>query len=47
MVRNLRNMFQRMAPTESEINTLHGVVVALRGKKGGGKKGAPRKSGGN
>jgi tRNA/rRNA methyltransferase len=42
MVRNLRNMFQRMAPTESEINTLHGVVVALRGKKG-----RPRKSGGN
>ena len=41
MVRNLRNMFQRMAPTESEINTLHGVVVALRGKKG-----RPRKSGG-
>jgi len=42
MVRNLRNMFQRMAPTESEINTLHGVVVALRGKKG-----APRKRGGS
>jgi tRNA/rRNA methyltransferase len=41
MVRNLRNMFQRMNPTESEINSLHGVVVALRGKKG-----APRKRGG-
>jgi tRNA/rRNA methyltransferase len=33
MVRNLRNMFQRMLPTENEINTLHGIVVALRGKK--------------
>src|SRR3546814_467409 len=38
MVRNLRNMFHRMAPTESEINTLHGVVVALRGKKSAAKK---------
>src|SRR5690606_42097121 len=41
MVRNLRNMFQRMAPTESEINTLHGVVVALRDKKGRGRKVTP------
>jgi tRNA/rRNA methyltransferase len=29
MVRNLRNMFHRMTPTQSEVNTLHGVVVAL------------------
>ena len=42
MVRNLRNMFQRMVPTESEVNTLHGVIVALRGKKG---KGAKRSGG--
>jgi tRNA/rRNA methyltransferase len=48
MVRNLRNMFQRMAPTESEINTLHGIVVALRDKKGRGRKasGRNRNSGG-
>jgi tRNA/rRNA methyltransferase len=37
MVRNLRNLFLRMAPTEAEINTLHGIVSALRGgRKGGG-----------
>ncbi|HMA15479.1 MAG TPA: RNA methyltransferase [Kiloniellaceae bacterium] len=41
MVRNLRSMFQRMAPTESEINTLHGIVVALRDKKGRGRKVTP------
>ena len=35
MVRNLRNLFQRMAPTEAEVNTLHGIVSALRGKRGG------------
>jgi tRNA/rRNA methyltransferase len=34
MLRNLRNMFLRMAPTENEVNTLHGVIVALRDKKG-------------
>ena len=33
MVRNLRNFFQRATPTEGEVNTLHGVVVALLGKK--------------
>ncbi|WP_299620863.1 RNA methyltransferase [Pelagibius sp.] len=33
MVRNLRNLFQRMAPTEAEVNTLHGIVSALRGKR--------------
>jgi hypothetical protein len=33
MVRNLRNLFQRATPTEGEINTRHGVIVALRGKK--------------
>ena len=34
MVRNLRNLFQRMAPTEAEVNTLHGIVSALRDKRG-------------
>ena len=34
MVRNLRNLFQRMTPTEAEVNTLHGIVSALRGKRG-------------
>jgi len=43
MVRNLRSMFQRMAPTESEINTLHGIIVALRDKKGRGRKVTPPK----
>jgi tRNA C32,U32 (ribose-2'-O)-methylase TrmJ len=33
MVRNLRNLFQRATPTEGEINTLHGIVVALLGKR--------------
>jgi tRNA C32,U32 (ribose-2'-O)-methylase TrmJ len=33
MVRNLRNLFQRATPTEGEINTLHGVIVALLGKR--------------
>ncbi len=35
MVRNLRNLFHRIAPTESEINTLHGIISALRGDKKG------------
>ncbi len=36
MVRNLRNLFHRIAPTEGEINTLHGIISALRsGKKSG------------
>lgn len=43
MVRNLRSMFLRMAPTESEVNTLHGIVVALRDKKGRGRKLTPPK----
>ncbi|NIA69626.1 RNA methyltransferase [Pelagibius litoralis] len=34
MVRNLRNLFHRIAPTEAEVNTLHGIVSALRGKFG-------------
>ena len=34
MVRNLRNLFHRIAPTEGEVNTLHGIISALRGKKG-------------
>ena len=35
MTRNIRNMFQRMAPTEQDLRTLHGIVVSLfkhRGK---------------
>src|SRR3546814_1580298 len=45
MLRNLRNMFQRMAPTESEVNTLHGIVVALRDKKGRGRNVGGKKIG--
>lgn len=33
MVRNIRNMFQRMVLTEQEIRTLHGVIAALTGRK--------------
>jgi tRNA/rRNA methyltransferase len=35
MIRNIRNMFQRMQPTEQDLRTLHGIVVSLykfRGK---------------
>ena len=35
MVRNLRNLFHRIAPTEGEVNALHGIISALRGRKGG------------
>jgi tRNA/rRNA methyltransferase len=36
MVRNLRNLFHRIAPTEGEVNTLHGIISALRhGKRDG------------
>ena len=35
MVRNLRNLFLCMAPTATEINTLHGIISALRGGKKG------------
>jgi len=38
MVRNLRTMLTRMAPTEQEVRTLHGVVVALAHGKGAGRK---------
>ena len=32
---NLRNIFQRMAPTQQDIRTLHGVVTAIaQGRKG-------------
>ena len=35
MVVNLRNIFQRIAPTQQDIRTLHGVVTALaQGRKG-------------
>ncbi len=33
MVRNLRNLFQRLAPTNQDLRTLHGIVSALRGAK--------------
>ena len=33
MVRNLRALFQRMTLTGPEVNTLHGIVSALRGAK--------------
>ena len=35
MAINLRNIFHRMAPTEQDIRTLHGVIMALaQGRKG-------------
>ncbi len=35
MVVNLRNIFQRMAPTQQDIRTLHGVITAIaQGRKG-------------
>jgi tRNA/rRNA methyltransferase len=35
MLVNLRNIFQRIAPTKQDIRTLHGVVTALtQGRKG-------------
>ncbi len=43
MVRNLRNLFQRMEPTEQEVRSLHGIVTALtsrRGRDGGSDEGA-------
>ena len=33
MVRNLRNLFQRMEPTEQEVRTLHGIVSALTARR--------------
>jgi len=35
MVRNIRNMFQRMDPTEQDLRTLHGIVAGLFKHKGG------------
>jgi tRNA/rRNA methyltransferase len=35
MIRNIRNMFQRLAPTDQDLRTLHGIVASLfkhRGK---------------
>ena len=35
MVRNLRNLIQRLAPTDQDLRTLHGIVSALRaGRRG-------------
>ena len=42
MVRALRNLFQRAAPTDQEIRSLHGVVTALSGRR---KDGRPRNRG--
>ncbi len=36
MVRNLRNLFQRMEPTEQEVRTLHGIVTALTARRPAG-----------
>lgn len=36
MIRNLRNVFLRAAPTEQEIRTLHGVVSRLADRRGRG-----------
>ncbi|MDJ0608549.1 MAG: RNA methyltransferase [Kiloniellales bacterium] len=37
MVRNLRNLFQRLAATDQDLRTLHGIVSALRaGPRGKG-----------
>lgn len=30
VMRNIRSLFQRARPTEQEINTLHGIIVAIR-----------------
>jgi tRNA/rRNA methyltransferase len=35
MVRNLRNMIQRLEPTEQDLRTLHGIISALRSRRGG------------
>ncbi len=35
MVRNLRNMIQRMAPTDQDLRTLHGIISALRSDRRG------------
>ena len=35
MIRNIRNMFQRMQPTEQDLRTLHGIVVSLFKYRGG------------
>jgi len=38
MVRNIRNMFQRMQPTEQDLRTLHGIVAGLFGHRGGNRR---------
>lgn len=35
MVRNLRNIIQRMEPTDQDLRTLHGIISALRYGRGG------------
>ena len=36
MVRNLRNLFQRLEPTDQDLRTLHGIISALKGRGGQG-----------
>ena len=44
---NLRNIFQRMQPTQQDIRTLHGVVTALvHGRKGPARGGVLDQRGG-
>jgi tRNA/rRNA methyltransferase len=38
VVRNLRTMFSRMAPTEQEVRTLRGIVATLAKGKGNARK---------
>jgi tRNA/rRNA methyltransferase len=35
MRRNLRNMFQRLDPTDQDLRTLHGIISALRSRQPG------------
>lgn len=35
LLRNIRNFFFRAAPTSQEVRTLHGIFVALRGRRRG------------
>ena len=35
MVRNIRNMFMRLAPTDQDLRTLQGIVSALVRRRGG------------
>ena len=46
MTVNMRNIFTRMQPTQQDIRTLHGVIMALvEGRKGPARGGAARRAG--